>query len=117
MSIITVAVLLVVGGACIAGIFIGPTKSQFSAYCDRVAEITGRIKERQSIWNADDADHNAFEREQRLKLMRGEYTEWEDPALVAQGRELARKFRLLRWVFVGGSLAFVAIACLQAWVL
>ena len=81
-------------------VFAAPVLLQFYAYCEKVAKATGRSKENRSLSSNEDGN-NTFQREQLRRLRNGEYMNLEDPALVAQGRVLARKLRLSWWLAVG----------------
>jgi hypothetical protein len=106
----TIGVLSVLGLAYAA--FALPTVLQFYSYCRRVAKATGQTKENQNIWTTDEGGINAFQREQLRKLRNGEYMELDDPALVVQGRALARKFRLAWWLAIG---LVAAVVCTEFW--
>ncbi len=110
MSSTTLRVLLVLGFAYAA--FAVPTALHFNSYCEQVAKATGRTKENQDIWHRDDGGFNKFQRELLRKLRTGEYRLLPDPALVAQGAELARKLRLSFWLGVG---LVVTVAVTDMW--
>jgi hypothetical protein len=99
MSSTTFLVLLVLGFGYVA--FAVPMMLHFYSYCEQVAKATGRTKENQNIWHTDEGGNNKFQREQLRKLRTGEYKLLPDPALVAQGKVLARKLRLSLWLAVG----------------
>jgi hypothetical protein len=102
MSGIIIGVLSILGLAYLA--FAVPAMLQFYSYCEKVAKTTGRSKENQSFRTNEDGA-NAFEREQYRKLLNGEYITLGDPALVLQGRAVARKVRLGRWLTVALMMA------------
>lgn len=110
MNSTTFVVLLVLGVAYAA--FAVPAMLHFYSYCEQVAKATGRTKENQDIWHADEGGNNKFQREQLRKLRSGKYKSLPDPALVAQGEALAKKLRLSFWLAVG---LVVTVATTEAW--
>jgi hypothetical protein len=111
MSQSIVVVLIALGLAYVA--FAVVVMSEFSAYCDRLAKVTGRERERQSIWNTDEGGLSAFDREQFWKLMRGDYLELADPVIAAQARRLTLRCRLS--YLLGAVLLVVIVAATKYW--
>ncbi|GGC64772.1 hypothetical protein [Undibacterium terreum] len=107
MSNASLVSLLILGLAY--AIYAIPTMLQFYSYCEQVAEATGKINENNKLWGTDDGGNNGFQREVLRKLSAGEFTHYEDHALVDQGRVLAHKLQLLRWSAIGLVLSVVVI--------
>ncbi|KQV88163.1 hypothetical protein ASC91_15170 [Pelomonas sp. Root1237] len=106
MSSAAVVVLVVLGLAYAA--FAVPAMLQFYSYCELVAAATGRTAELHSLKGQDDGGNNAFQREQLHKLRNGEFTQFEDPTLVARGAVVARKLSISFWAAAGLVLSVVA---------
>lgn len=93
-------------------VFAAAAMEKFITYCDYVAKATGRKKDRQKIWNADDGGMNGFERELYGRLQRGDYMGLSDPKIVALGAKLTRRFRQLLWAGIGLLVSVVATAAI-----
>jgi hypothetical protein len=106
MSSAAFVVLVVLGFAYAA--FAIPTMMQFYSYCELVAKATGRTAELHSLKDQDDGGNNAFQREQLRKLRNGEFTQLEDPSLVARGEVVARRLSISFWAAAGLVLSVVA---------
>lgn len=89
-----VITLLVALGAFVA-IGSGFALAAFGRYCDRVAELQGRVQERHNHVGSDENVKNAFEREQYWNLMLGRHRLPGDPPVNRLGDRLAIGFRVL----------------------
>jgi len=106
MKTIAVSTLLVLGLAYVA--YAVTTMLQFYSYCEKVAKATGRVRDNANFLNRDKGGNNAFQREQLRRLTNGEFTDFQDPVLVSQGRTLAVKLRLAKWLAVALVLSVAA---------
>lgn len=106
MSHTIVGVLVVLGLTYVAFAF--AVMSRFVSYCDRLAKATGRERERENIWSADEGGLNAFDLEQFRKLRRGDYLELTDPGIATVGKGLTRLIRLL--YLLGAVLLVIVVA-------
>lgn len=73
---------------------------EFRSYCGDVAKIQGRSAEFETVYGTDENTLNSYEREQFRQLMKGDFGNIGDKQLVAWGRRLSTRLKLLKMLTI-----------------